>query len=79
MYKVTHVLLDLQEAITCREELLELHYSVGHKNRPETLRGLADLLRMRFDAMGQEEDLSKVATLREELHQLSPSSTESTA
>jgi hypothetical protein len=79
MYKVTHVLLDLQEAITCREELLELHYPVGHKKRPGTLRGLADLLQMRFDAMGQEEDLSNVAMLRKEADQLSASSTESTA
>jgi hypothetical protein len=79
MYKVTHVLLDLQEAINCHEELLELHYPAGHKDRPKTLRGLANLLQMRFDAMGQEEDLSKVAMLRKEADQLSASSTESTA
>jgi tetratricopeptide (TPR) repeat protein len=66
MYAVTHVLPDLQEAIICREELLELHYAVGHKDRPRTLRGLADLLQMRFDAMGKEEDLSRIVVLREE-------------
>jgi tetratricopeptide (TPR) repeat protein len=78
MYKVTHVLLDLQEAITCRDELLDLHYAVGHKCRPETLRGLADLLQMRFDAMGKEEDLSRIEALREEADRLSDPSTEST-
>jgi hypothetical protein len=78
MYEVTHALSDLQEAITCREELLELHYAVGHEDRPGTLLGLADLLQMRFDAMGQEEDLSRIEVLREEEAQLSASSTEST-
>jgi hypothetical protein len=78
MYKVTHVLSDLQEAITCREELLELHYAVGNEDRPGTLLGLADLLQMRFDAMGQEEDLSRIEVLREEEAQLSASSTGST-
>jgi tetratricopeptide (TPR) repeat protein len=78
MYKVTLVLSDLQEAITCREELLELHYAVGHEDRPGTLRGLANLLQMRFDAMRQEEDLSRIEVLRKEANQLSALSTEST-
>jgi hypothetical protein len=76
MYGVTHVLSDLQEAIACREELLELHYAVGQQYRPQTLRGLADLFQMRFDAMGQEEDLSRIEALREEAAQLSASSTQ---
>jgi hypothetical protein len=71
MFKVTHVLSDLQEAITCREELLELHYPVGHEDRPGTLRGLADLFQMRFDVMGKEEDLSRIEVLREEADRLS--------
>jgi tetratricopeptide (TPR) repeat protein len=78
MYEVTLVLSDLQEAIICREELLELHYAVGHKDRPETLRGLANLLQMRFDAIRQEEDLSRIEVLRKEANQLSALSTEST-
>jgi hypothetical protein len=77
MYGVTHVLSDLQEAITCREELLELHYVVGHEDRPETLHGLADLLQMRFDVMAKEEDLSRIEALREEADLLSDPSTES--
>jgi hypothetical protein len=77
MYKVTHVLSDLQEARTRREELLELYYTVGHKNRPGTLRGLADLLQMHFDVMGKEEDLSRIEVLREEADRLSDPHTES--
>ncbi|KAJ2918262.1 hypothetical protein MD484_g2183, partial [Candolleomyces efflorescens] len=75
MYKVTHVLSDLQEAIAYREELLELHYAVEHADRPGTLRGLANLLQLRFDAVGQDKDLSKIAALREEADQLSTEST----
>jgi tetratricopeptide (TPR) repeat protein len=78
MYEVTLVLSDLQEAIICREELLELHYAVGHEGRPGTLRGLANLLQMRFDAMRQEDDLSRIEALRKEANQLSAESTEST-
>jgi tetratricopeptide (TPR) repeat protein len=79
MYKVTRVLLDLQEAITCHEELLELHCPAGHKDRPETLRGLAGLLQMRSDAMGQEEDISRIEALGEEADRLLDPSTESTS
>ncbi|KAJ2918968.1 hypothetical protein MD484_g1452, partial [Candolleomyces efflorescens] len=78
MYKVTHVPSDLQEAVTCREELVELHRAVGHRHRPEALIGLAELLQMRFDVGGQEEDLSRIEALREEAKQLSVSLTEST-
>jgi hypothetical protein len=80
VYEATHVLSDLQEAMACRQELLELHYLVGHEDRPGTLRGLANLLQMRFNATGQEEDLSNAAMLREEAAQLqlSASSTKPT-
>jgi hypothetical protein len=64
--------------MTCLEELLELHYTVGHEDRPRTLRGLADLLQMHFDVMGKEEDLSRIEALKEEADRLSDPPTKST-
>jgi tetratricopeptide (TPR) repeat protein len=78
MYEVTRVLSHLQEAITCYEGLLEFYHPVGHEDRVETLTGMADLLQMRFDRMGQVGDLSKIALLRAEADQLLALSTEPT-
>ncbi|RXW23892.1 hypothetical protein EST38_g1943 [Candolleomyces aberdarensis] len=77
MYKESHTLSHLQEAIAHCEELLEFYYTVGHQGRAERLLVLGSLLQIRFDATGQAEDLSKIATLREEANRLSASSTES--
>ncbi|RXW21345.1 hypothetical protein EST38_g4495 [Candolleomyces aberdarensis] len=78
MYKETHTLSHLQEAVAHCEELLEFHYTVGHQYRAKRLLDLGSLLQMRFDATGQADDLSKIATLREEANRLSASSTAST-
>ncbi|RXW20811.1 hypothetical protein EST38_g5031 [Candolleomyces aberdarensis] len=71
MYKGTRTLSHLQEAIVHCDELLTSYYLVGHQNRAEWLLKKAALLQMRFDAAGQEEDLAKLATLKEEADQLS--------
>ncbi|KAJ2930657.1 hypothetical protein H1R20_g6445, partial [Candolleomyces eurysporus] len=76
MYKETRALSHLQEAIAHCEELLAFHYPVGHRDRANTLNSLISLLRTRFDATGQEGDLAKIATLKEEADLLLASSME---
>ncbi|RXW14713.1 hypothetical protein EST38_g11139 [Candolleomyces aberdarensis] len=75
MYEETSALSHLQEAITHCGELLAFHYPVGHQDRPNHINDLISLLQTRFDATGQEEDLIKITTLREEADRLSASST----
>ncbi|RXW12880.1 hypothetical protein EST38_g12975 [Candolleomyces aberdarensis] len=77
MYGKSQTLSYLQEAIAHCEELLAFHYPAGHRNRVERLRSLASLLQLRFDATGQEEDLSKFSSVKEEANRLSAQSTES--
>ncbi|RXW17780.1 hypothetical protein EST38_g8082 [Candolleomyces aberdarensis] len=76
MYGKTQTLSYLQEAIAHCEELLAFHRPVGHRNRAECLRLMDSLLQLRFDATGQEDDLSKISMLEEEANRLSTSSTE---
>ncbi|KAJ2933777.1 hypothetical protein H1R20_g3328, partial [Candolleomyces eurysporus] len=76
MYGKSQTLSYLQEAIAHCEELLTFHYPVGHRSRVKRLRSLASLLQLRFDATGQEEDLSKISTVEEEANRLSAPSTE---
>ena len=71
--QVRHGATYLQEAIPHCEELLASHYPVGHQYRLETLDHLASLLQMRFDATGQHEDLSRIASLKAEANQSSNS------
>ncbi|RXW17247.1 hypothetical protein EST38_g8604 [Candolleomyces aberdarensis] len=70
MYGETRALFHLQEAITHCEELLAVYYPVGHRDRSDYLDDLISLLQMRFDATGQEEDLAKITTLKEEADRL---------
>ncbi|RXW22602.1 hypothetical protein EST38_g3234 [Candolleomyces aberdarensis] len=74
MYEKTRALSHLQEAIAHCEELLQFYYTVGHRRRAEYLLKLGSLLQMRFNATRQEEDLSRLATLKEEVNRLTPSS-----
>ncbi|KAJ2936539.1 hypothetical protein H1R20_g553, partial [Candolleomyces eurysporus] len=76
MYEETRALSHLQEAITHCEELLAFHYPVGHRDRVYYLHQLSSLFQMHFDATGQCEDFAKITTLKEEVDQLSASSTE---
>ncbi|KAJ2930667.1 hypothetical protein H1R20_g6430, partial [Candolleomyces eurysporus] len=76
MYGKSQTLSYLQEAIAHCEDLLAFHYSVGHRSRVERLRSLASLLQLRFDATGQEEDLSKISMVEEEANRLSAPSIE---
>ncbi|KAJ2931040.1 hypothetical protein H1R20_g6043, partial [Candolleomyces eurysporus] len=70
MYKETHALPYIQEAILHCEELLAAHFLIGHQFRPEIVSHLAFLLRERFDATGQEDDLGRIASLEAEASQL---------
>ena len=63
----------LQEAILHCHELLALHYPVGHGKRAKWLSRLTFLLQMRFDATRREEDLVEIGRLKEEVNQLSTS------
>ncbi|RXW14714.1 hypothetical protein EST38_g11138 [Candolleomyces aberdarensis] len=76
MYEETRALCHLQEAIIHCEELVS-YCSVGHRDRGNDLNKLIFLLQMCFDATGQEEDLAKITTLKEEADRLSASSTQS--
>ncbi|KAJ2936948.1 hypothetical protein H1R20_g137, partial [Candolleomyces eurysporus] len=77
MYEETRALSHLQGAIAHCEELLAFYHPVGNQDRADCLDKLISLLQMRFDAAGQEEDLAKVARLKEEVNRLSAPCTES--
>ncbi|KAJ2927001.1 hypothetical protein H1R20_g10107, partial [Candolleomyces eurysporus] len=74
MYDERCELPHLQETIDHCQELLAYYYPVGHKDRAEWLSLLASFLQMRFDAIGQGEDLAEIKQLMEEANQLSPPS-----
>jgi hypothetical protein len=78
MYKATGSLPRLQEAISHDVELLDSHYPipVGHEDRVATLSRLASSLEMLPDPTGQEGDLDRIKTLREEAERLSVSTSD---
>jgi tetratricopeptide (TPR) repeat protein len=74
MFKESHALPNLEEAIIHCRELVGSRYYIGHRERVEWLSLLASLLQMRFDKTGQEEDLQDIASLKEEASRLTGSS-----
>ncbi|KAJ2930140.1 hypothetical protein H1R20_g6951, partial [Candolleomyces eurysporus] len=71
-YELSHKLPYLQEAIFRCEELLTSHYPIGHQHRLKALNGLASLIQKRFAATRQAEDVTYIARLKAEAHQLTP-------
>ncbi|KAJ2918192.1 hypothetical protein MD484_g2235, partial [Candolleomyces efflorescens] len=70
MYKVSHSLRYVQEAIPLCEELLAVHFPVGHKDRLATVNRLVFLLQKRASVtQSTEEDDAYLNDLKEEARQ----------
>jgi tetratricopeptide (TPR) repeat protein len=69
MYEESRALPHLVEAINGCQELLDSYYPFGHANRVGWLERLAFLVKVHFDATGEEADLTYIASLEEEASQ----------